>query len=153
MTHPFFFFKVSDVCYLYKQHHALSILLRRLNTQTPAFTFVDTLFPFILDTEEEQLHYLSIKSLERIPRPISCGGGLRLCISAQLLNIRQDIRTLQPGEIKMIFFCPLITPVDRCRKYNVSRQINVRHFYFSLILTSGFFLFSKYLSFSYCIFH
>ena len=54
------------------------------NTFRPIFTFVDV-FVLTLDGRE-QLHYLSIQSLEKIPRPIFAARSL-LRSSAKLLNL------------------------------------------------------------------
>ena len=82
MTKHYFFESLLSVTYINSVTHGEIYLVDY--TSILAFTFVDT-FPLNLD-KREQLCFLSIKSLEKIPRPIFAARS-QLSSSAKLLNL------------------------------------------------------------------
>ena len=82
MTFHSFFECLMCVTYINSVTHGAFYLID--NTFRSTFTFVDT-FPLNLDGRE-QLHFLSMKFLENIPRPIFTARS-PLRSSAKLLNL------------------------------------------------------------------
>ena len=82
MTIHSFFERLLCVTYINSVTYGALYLID--NTFRPTFTLVDT-FPLTLDGRE-QLHSLSIKSLENTPRPIFA-ARYPLISSAKLLNL------------------------------------------------------------------